>query len=266
MLPDADGLDYYLLAELFADSLPKGGFETIIAERGAWFAANARYGQAYLDQKSALRGAGVDLMVPLDQQSSPVIGRLPDDNDQKDLVSRARMPAGKRANARDQAFRAGQVNLTDTNLFNLQHSQTTDSRVQFGIFRQTSLQVTAPFAAYGQPKYEDDEYDTDEEEDRRKRPRIACTAAPSSSGRSSRPVDNPLASPVTSLHTGHLDAPPYTRPTTEIEPIYERTIQSPAAIKRETISTQSFRTRPRFMVDKDHLRALAMVCADPEHG
>lgn len=107
MYPQADGLDFYLLPELFKDCLLEQGHLVLTSERDAWFSANSKYGPDYLDRMRTMQTAGMEL-VPVLAGGSERDERYREPYDDSDISGPiGPIKRGRRSDAVEQLSRAG---------------------------------------------------------------------------------------------------------------------------------------------------------------
>lgn len=107
MYPQANGLDFFLLPELFMDCLPGEGHLALLSERDAWFAANPKYGPAYLDRMAMIKAAGVELVPDLAGHTERYEPLREPFSDLGGPVSQGATKRGRRFDAIEQLSRAG---------------------------------------------------------------------------------------------------------------------------------------------------------------
>lgn len=223
LVPQAQGIDYFLLPELFGDRLHVGGYETVVAERNEYF--QHRFGSAYLEELEQLSKAGVELLPDLGGSERDEY--LPEPQIRSSGLE-SPVAFGRRAGTANQLDRLG----------------------------LPSTSIGGGPLVLSVPKRELDEYDTDDESPRRKRLVVAAEVDRDESSLSVKVESETSPLQTISSYASH-------RPPAEIKP----DTRSPANIKSDTWSefrtSVKRQTTPRFVVDKEHLRALAMVCDEP---
>lgn len=241
MINEARGLDYFLLPSLFADCLDT---ESLLHERDEWFSAHPKYGPTYVAGLGTMQEAGV-VLVP---DFGMISGRdeyLPESFDVK-------LGAGRKAHTEDQPARAGGLprsSMADLATLVPESGQ----HISRLIANSEPLESMAPL----HPQRGDDDYDTEVEEDLKRRHR------------------RPPATPAKlKLETSQSRGVP--RHITRI--ILEQVVEAENGLNARTENTvvdidvkpvipvvrtaAPDRKRPRFSVDKEHLRALSTVCKD----
>jgi hypothetical protein len=213
LVPQAQGIDYFLLPELFGDRLHVGGYETVMEERNGYF--QHRFCSAYLEELDQLRKAGVDLLPDLGASERDEY--LPEPQIRSLGVERP-VAFGRKTGTANQLDRLG--------------------------LPSTGIGVGPLVLSFH--KREFDEYDTDDESPRRKRFVVAAEVDQAESSLNVKVESDTSPLPSIPSYPSH-------RPSADIKP-------STWSEFRTTVKRQ---TTPRFVVDKEHLRALAMVCDEP---
>lgn len=217
MVPDAKGMDFYLLPDLFEDCLGLDGYENVVRERDEWFASQARFGKAWLQR---IYGAQT--------QTEHSIG-APE-------MGRGRRQAGRRSNAQDQISRLSR--MPDAQLLQLVTATGASPDVLTTMMMDPGgLAAPMPLssAAGG---LADPDYDTDEENGRRRKRRRAQESLLSDS-----PLDVKPGTGCTAKAESPTDQHHRMASTTPVD------IKIEADIKPRTNSSA-------YSVDQHHLRSL----------
>lgn len=268
MVPEARGLDYYLLPDLFRDSLTDDGYNNLIIERDAWFAKNPKYGNAYLQQMEKLKAAGVE-MIP----TNPREGLNSRDEYLPDEVGSGKVGAGRRANAADQVARMGLPKMSVGDLGAIASSIGGGQGTQDILDLLSKGGESRPngWTGSGYTKYtrarEEDEYDTDEEESggqhSRRRRRVDTESIPvikeEEDGTVKKVVREKAKHESVKVESVRCEIEPKLE---DVKPKIEDIKAVFCVEARPRLA--GARPRPRFSVDKEHLRALAMVSHDPD--
>ena len=235
VMPQAQGLDYYLLPEFFKDCMPDSAQGGLIAERDHYF--TIRFGAGHLKQLELIRRSSA-----LDEVSLPL------DEVKEESSTMAKRKSGRRADVSDQLARAGGLpNMPLQELVNMLEG---DPRAIMEMGNDGLKTMGGPGLAAQTRMLEwgaggvKDEWDTDEEDqERRKR---------------GRKVRHPV------ILKRELQVK--SESTVEAENNFRGAVDETAP-KRVVRVMEDVKPEPlragRFSVDRDHLRALAMVDFEP---
>ena len=238
MVPPAQGMDYYLLPDLFQDCLDETAHATLTRERDAWFAASPKYGKANLENLRFSARMAIPQMQGRSDRDE--VYREPFD---AGLIGSTQR--GRRATAMDQLSRDGFAAMSGDLASMMASIEGVSGQISDGVGAMAGLSAGPSWGG----KKEESDYDTEEESAQRKRKRAG--------------YKDGFA--WTSAHTGRaLGSGSSASPVVKLESLAEVDIE----VKVEASSplpdpTQAFRKpfRP-FSVNKEHLRALAMVAAE----
>jgi hypothetical protein len=279
MTPTANGLDYHLLPDLFQDCLSADAHRRLILERDAWFNGDKRFGPTYSHNMSALKAMGLELGQPQLMEKTERDDRLVEPFDELPGATVGPMKRGRSAHAADQISRAGlfpRMGQADTKAVQvaLGGAMTTGSGLSQPGEQSKQAMFYGSGGLYGghSLRVDESEYDTDEDKaiGRRKR-KIKRVTGRSPPSMFQREGDKQVKAEAE--ESGYVAGPPASMTR------HGRWGQSPQGTlggctaervdgtATHTSTSQSIRvsrrtTPKRFMVNKEHLRALAMVAAE----
>ncbi len=247
MINEVRGLDYFLLPSLFSDCLAPGDIDALLRERDEWFSRNPKFGPAYVEGLKKMQQAGVDLLPSLDAGSEP-------DEHLPEVIS-TKLGAGRRANAEDQLARAGglpRVSMAELTAMIPAGGQQVSQLLS--VVNDVKPPLAFPTVKWYQ--YSIEEHDTDEEDDvgRKRRRRLA-------------PVPVQVKVETKTKDTVTIESPKHEREgwTTTILDGFREVKVELNDVKLEDVKpiiSRGMYRRPRFAVDKEHLRTLSRVSQD----
>lgn len=246
MVPQYKGMDYYLLPDLFQDSLDET--VTLIKERDDWFTANPKYGKAYLENMKV----GFSTM-PQIQIGSERVERYREPF----KVTVGPTQRGRRAATMDQLSRIGP---TSGAFFPAEMVSDLDIGGMIG--KMPGLEQGSLSMSFTGRRLDESEYDTEEESLREKRRRVsgytnenASSPTPQANGRvlGGRLIPH---THITNSSTRPVETGVKVGPEIKVE---ASSPPVPCSSKPSASMRKPFR---QFSVNKEHLRALAMVAAE----
>lgn len=261
---ELNGIDYYTFPDLFRDCVPDKAYQQTKLERNQWFAGQKRFGSAFLQTMKGMKMVGLNLAETFlsdngQSQFSPVSGPLVPSALSADVKVGA-VGRNRRAYTMEQVSRAGglpQISVEDSkailaalsgNHQTSAHDQPLVQGRKLGGLGGAKEERKLPFTSVPMRKKEEDEYDTEEER------------ATSMKRRRVMPTLNDI--PIPNAKVKLEPDVPMIRDQMEVK--VRQSSASPAAedVQRSIRMPRSSLPRRTFMVDKAHLRALAMVTAD----
>jgi len=263
MVPIAQGMDYYLLPDSFQDCLDDAGHSTLTKERDAWFAASPKYGQAYLDGIKRQSAAGIRV-IPQFSTGSQREERYREPFDAGFFPVGATQ-RGRSAATMDQLSRAGLTEMSVGGFSSMRPSMGNGfpvvGRMDIGaMIGMPGVSAGPGVVSTSRAMYGSD-YDTEDESlERGKRRRVSGSTKENASTWSSKGRILGVS----------LSSSPIKEPSQlvklEMEPQIKVEASSPPATAfsgKDTHSNAPLRKpfKP-FAVNKEHLRALAMVAAE----
>jgi len=260
MLNEARGLDYFLLPSLFSDCLASSGSDTPICERDEWFNVNPKFGPGYIKRLKKLQEAGVELVPDFGMDS----GRDEYLPESLDLAVDTKLGAGRKANSADRLARAGGLpRMPMADLAGMIHLPAIEQQISAMLEASGGPCALIPgtqsgpqYGQLGRPRRGDDNYDTDEEEDvqRKRRRRLPIAVKGERDSTESKPSSQAITvemkeeRPAATPHHAAIEAKLNLVQVKmeDVKPVIDRAI----------------RKRPRFSIDKEHLRMLSGVSPD----
>ena len=270
VVPQANGLDYYLLPEMFRCSLSREAHDTLLRERDEWFGLSRRFGQKYLDDMNQMTAIGIPLIPGMSMGLDPGDTSLETMSDVGGIEHCDRVIGRDRQHqALEQMARAGGPPRSDPK--QMKEMMSTISRIGQWSFSE----VPGSLGSYAEKarmdmirsngicggmsgemmlwetmgvKSEAEEYDTQEETrgNRLGSTSSSCLAVSS-------------VNPLPSSDNHRADSSTDSKKSVEVDKKASAPMSS-SQFKRN--GSRAVGAKPRFAVDKEHLRALANVSAD----
>lgn len=242
------GIDYYTFPDLFRDCIPPEAYDLTVQERDQWFSREKQFGAAFLRSMGAMRSAGIDLSQSMHTKGSNDMFSLT--GSEATMVSPPVGPVGRNraAHRHDQLLRSSglhEISVEDSKaiLAALNDNGQTRSHLRPHIITTTAKQEPMSTQTAANMWSQAEDYDTDVERARDAKRRRTTSKA------------NLASVDVVKVHPD----PPSTMPQIECHVKVEEDLKS----EHDTKPFDRFSLpRKSFILDKEHLRALAMVTAE----
>ena len=268
MIHEASGLDYFLLPSLFSDCLAPGGYESLLRERDDWFTANPKFGRTYVDHMTKMQQSETDLLPNLGIRS-----------DEDECVSEnpqigmgLKLGAGRRAIAVDQVARAGGLSrdfkIDPWSPMSSGGKHLSTLLGEIGIAKPLGADISqSRLVDRGSETDEDEENDMKRKRRRRRSAHLAVKVKLESDSEIGRLTATKDLMVPSEDHAQSFRGRPrvLSRHDVKVRKAEAKTDVDVTDVKLEDVKPSTNRPpprRPRFSVDKEHLRLLTRLAQE----